>query len=89
MTKEELLKNINLGVREIEAFGGTVKIRNLTIKEMLDFASADLDENTQMMQMASLSLVEPKMTAKELSSLDGYGLPEIIKVVKAITPDKA
>jgi len=82
MKKEDILKLVNLNVRDVEAFGGTVKIRNLTIKEMLKFSGFDGEES--MLEMAAMCMVEPKMTAKELGSLGTDSLNEVVKIIEAL-----
>ncbi len=85
MKKEDLLKDINLNVREVEAFGSTVKVRNLTIKEMIDATA--YEGSDQILLMVSYALVEPKLTLEELGSLDSSKLADLTKLIAEISPD--
>lgn len=84
MTKTELLKKVNLDQREIEAFGGKVTIRNLTVKEMLNVS--ELEGIDAMFKMVSCAMVKPQMTVSELESISGSEVDELTKIVEAVTP---
>ncbi len=80
--KEDLLKAITLNQREIEAFGGTIVIRDLTVKEMMDVTS---DDELSMLKMVSSAMVEPKLSVKELEGLGSSALDDLTKIVTALT----
>jgi len=82
ISKDELLKSINLNRREIEAFGGTVTIRDLTIKEMLSLPE---DKNEQLFAIVSKGLVEPKLSEAELGKLGMTYLDDLANIVTAVT----
>ena len=87
MTKSELLKKVNLDEREIEAFGGTITIRNLTVKEMLEVS--ELEGADAMFKMVSCAMVKPKMTEKELGTVSGDYVNDLTKIVESVTPSAA
>jgi len=84
LSKDEILSACsNLNTREVEAFGGTVKVRDLTIKEAAE-VSTEQNDLVAMVKSVSYALVEPRMTVKELetiSSLHAKDFAAILKVV--------
>ena len=87
MTKEALLKMVNLDERELEAFGGTIIIRNLTVKEMIEVS--ELEGVSAMFKMVSCAMVKPKMNVKELEAFSGMYVDDLTKIVEAVTPSAA
>lgn len=84
MTKAELLKKVNLNERELQAFGGKILIRDLTVKEMMEVS--ELDGTDAMFKMISSAMVKPKMTTEELEAFSGMYVDDLTKIVEAVTP---
>ncbi len=82
MTIEDIYKYASLDTREIKAFGGTIKIRNLSIKEMKTITK--MPEEDALLYMVSNIIVEPKMTIKQLEELGISALPDITNIVNAV-----
>lgn len=84
LTKADLLASINLNQRDLEAFGGMITIRDLTISEMMDIDKVEDDE--KLFKMVSMAIVSPKITANELKGLSFEGMDDLNKIIKEITP---
>lgn len=82
MTKAELLE-FTLKKQEIEAFGGTVKVRELTVKEA--GMIADATGATASLMAVSFALVEPAMSVEELELLPAAFADDFAKIIEAIT----
>ena len=82
MTREEIL-NIGLDEREIEAFGGKVKIRNLTIKEVKEVSKSSNDfEN--MVKVVHYALIDPKLSIEDIESLGSEHTKDLASIVEAV-----
>jgi len=72
--------------RQIEAFGGTITIRDLTIKETKKATS--LKDEDILAQMVSFAMVDPKMTVDQIEALGIKAIDELTKVVEALNGSK-
>lgn len=75
---------VNLNEREFKAFGDTIIIRDLTIKEIVTVS--ELEGLEAMYTMVSYAMVKPKMTTKELESISGKFVDDLTKIVEEVTP---
>jgi len=82
MTRDEILA-LGFNEKEVEAFGGTVKVRDLTIKEAGIVAEAT-DEFKQMLLTVSFALVEPKMSVEDLETMTARAAEDFAKIIKAV-----
>jgi len=79
MTKQDILKFANLNVRKVNAFGGIIEIRNLSIREMKEVTK--LPEDEILAAMVSKAMVKPTMTKDELESLGIDALDDLTNIV--------
>lgn len=78
---------------EIDAWGGEVKIKQLTIAESADVIATQAkgEQVLSMAKTASYALVEPKMSVKKLIALpqDSFeGIAEIVNAVAELAEPK-
>ena len=86
MTKQDIMKFASLNERQVKAFGGLITIRDLSIKEMK--IATSLDESEILTQMVSFSMVNPKMSVKDLESLGTEALPDLTNIVNELNGSK-
>ncbi|MBL4730282.1 MAG: hypothetical protein JKY28_02690 [Sulfurimonas sp.] len=74
------------GTVNIEAWGGEVKIRQLTVAETAEVVKTQTagDGAMSTIKMASFALVEPKMSVKKMLSLPAEAFEGIAEIVKAV-----
>lgn len=72
-----------LNVRDVEALGQTIKIRDLTIGEMVGLQK--LPEEDQMFHLVNMMMVEPKLTVNDLKNLPQKYLPDLTKIVEEVS----
>ena len=72
---------------EIEAWGGEVKIRQLTVAETADVVKSQTDGDSAMstIKLVSYALVEPKMTVKKILSLPAEAFEGIRQIAEALS----
>lgn len=71
---------------KIKAWGGDVKIRQLTVKESSDVLTSQLaqDGAMAMIKTASFALLEPKMSIDKIQDLSQEAFEGIREVVEAV-----
>ena len=79
MTRDELLA-LSLDEREIEAFGGKVTIRSLTVKEAGEIIQIE-DEYKSMLVSVSFALIDPKMSIEDLEKLPAKCAEDFNKII--------
>ncbi len=83
MTKEELLK-LTLAEQEVQAFGGVVTARRLTIGEAAQ-VEREPEPINKMILGVSLALVNPKMSVEELNNIPSTFAEDFAKIIEAIS----
>lgn len=68
-----------LNEREIEAFGKTITIRDVTIGE--SFSLQSLPEEEQAFGLLSMMIVKPKMSVKAIKDLPAKYMSDITKLI--------
>ena len=85
MVDKETLLKATLNTKEVNVFSGTVKVRELTIKEAM--IVADMETNKAMIQAVSFALVEPSFTVEELNTFPASYVNDFATIVEAISND--
>lgn len=83
MTLDDIKRLSSLNTRKIEAFGGEVTIRDLSIKEMREITSME-DDSKILVHMVSHAMVDPKMSIEDIDSLGMTALPHLTKIVNSL-----
>lgn len=78
---------------KVEAWGGDVKIRDLTVAESADVVATRMrgEAGMSVVKTASYALIEPAMTVADISAMseDAFdGVSEIVKAIGEFKPEK-
>ncbi len=82
MTRDEILA-LGFNEKEVKAFGGTVKVRDLTVKEA-GIVAEETNDFKCMVLTVSFVMVEPKMSVEDLEKISSRAAEDFANIVKAV-----
>ena len=73
-------------IKKLNLLGKEIQVKKLTVGDMFKISKLEeQDEGTQMFNIVSLAIVEPKMTVEDIYNLDAKYINDLTEIVELAT----